>query len=202
MRLLGRRDREALAGPDVGLHRARRLSNWAVEQDSRLELVAEERKEGERSARALLAAYWRGEDGHGLRRALLAGRLLAIHDAASGEDSAVSRLSLFSNERHLLSDIHMDASLHRRTLGAVALRPRRRPVVAVGAAAVPGAAGVGASDDLEQLARVDVTDLDKVPREEQEPRRVEGDRLGDRLPLDRLVAARRLAVLLDVKAEG
>jgi hypothetical protein len=116
--------------------------------------------------------------------------------------STVSRLSLFSNEGHLLSDVHMDASLHRRTLGAVALRPRRRPVVAVGAAAVPGAAGVGASDDLEQLARVDVTDLDKVPREEQEPRRVEGDRLGDRLPLDSLIAARRLAVLLDVKAEG
>lgn len=96
----------------------------------------------------------------------------------------------------------MDASLHRRALGAVALRAGCRAIVAVGPAAIPGAAGVGASNDLEQLAGVDVPDLDKVPREEEKPRRVKSDRLRNRLPLDRSVAARWLAVLFDVEAES
>lgn len=95
----------------------------------------------------------------------------------------------------------MHARLHRRALGAVPLRAGRRAVVAVDAAAVPRTPGVRARDDLEQLARVDVADLDEVPAEQQEPRRVERDRLGDRLPLDRLVPARGLAVFLDVEAE-
>lgn len=43
----------------------------------------------------------------------------------------------------------------------------------------------GLTDDLHELAGVDVADLDEVPREEQEVGRVERDRLWRRLPVDR-----------------
>lgn len=102
----------------------------------------------------------------------------------------------------LPSDIHVNAGLHSCAFGAVALWAGCWPVVAIGAATVPGAASVGTGNDLDQLASVDVADLDKVPREEEKPRRVKGDRLRDCLPLDCLVAARGLAVLFNVKAKG
>lgn len=95
----------------------------------------------------------------------------------------------------------MDPSLHRRTLRSITLRTRSGAVVAVDPAAVPGAARVRARDDLEQLAGMDVADLNEVPAEEEKPWRVECDRLGESLPVDGLEAARWLAVLLDVEAE-
>lgn len=47
-----------------------------------------------------------------------------------------------------------------------------------------------------------VSDLDEVPGEEKEVRRVEGDRSRNRLPIDGSEVSRGLSVLLDVESEG
>jgi len=49
---------------------------------------------------------------------------------------------------------------------------------------------------------MDMSNLDEVPREEEEVRRMEGDRTRDRFPIDGSEVSRRLSVLLDVESEG
>ena len=81
LRLVRRRHRKGLARADVRLNGAWRLGDWTVEKDRRLKLVAA--VEGWRVSTDGTGSMGRDKNEHGLWRALLARRLLAVHDAAS-----------------------------------------------------------------------------------------------------------------------
>jgi len=70
-----------------------------------------------------------------------------------------------------------------------------------GASAVPEAADIGTSNDLDQPASVDVTDLDKPGVEDDHVRRMECHALGGAFPFDDAVGPVGITMSVDVQAE-